>query len=131
MKKTKVLVTGVGGGGHGEQILKALKLARTPLDIVGADMTNISRGLSEVEKSFLLPPANDPSYIDVLLEKCKEYAIEVLFHGSEPELKKMSEHRERIAQAGIFLPINNREVISTCMDKFKTIEFLKEHGFKF
>ena len=131
MKKTKVLVTGVGGGGHGEQILKALKLARTPLDIVGADMTNISRGLSEVEKSFLLPPANDPSYIDVLLEKCKEYAIEVLFHGSEPELKKMSEHRERIAQAGIFLPINNREVISTCMDKFKTIEFLKEHGFKY
>ena len=131
MKRTKVLVTGIGGGGHGEQILKALKLAKIPLEIMGADMTRISRGLSEVEQSFILPPANAPEYIDVLLEKCKEHQIEVLFHGSEPELKRMSESRERIAEAGIFLPINNSKVIETCMDKFKTIEFLKEHGLKY
>lgn len=126
-----VLVTGIGGGGHGEQILKALKMAKTPMNIIGADMTELSRGLKEVETSFLLPPASDPSYIDVLLEKCREFKVEVLFHGSEPELKKMSENRDRIAAAGILLPINNQRVISMCMDKFKTIEFLEENGFTF
>ncbi|WP_305982454.1 ATP-grasp domain-containing protein [Roseivirga thermotolerans] len=131
MKNTRVLVTGIGGGGHGEQILKALKMANIPLDIIGADMTRISRGLSEVKTSFLLPPASSSEYIDVLIEKCKELDIEVLFHGSEPELRKMSEEREKIRGAGIFLPINNKQVIDTCMDKFKTVEFLKEHGFRY
>lgn len=131
MKKTRVLVTGIGGGGHGEQILKALKMAAIPLEIVGADMTPVSRGFSEVETFVLLPPASDPKYLDILLEKCKENTIEVLFHGSEPELKQMSENRERIASEGVFLPINNRVVIDTCMDKFKTAEFLRKNGFKY
>lgn len=131
MKTTKVLVTGIGGGGHGEQILKALKMASIPLEIVGADMTRISRGLSEVETSFLLPPASSPEYIDTLIEKCKELDIEVLFHGSEPELRKMSVNRKKIHDSGIFLPINTSKVIDTCMDKFRTVEFLREHGFKY
>jgi carbamoyl-phosphate synthase large subunit len=126
-----VLVTGIGGGGHGEQILKALKMSNLPLNIIGADMTLISRGLQEVDTSFLLPPASHDDYIDVLLEKCIQYEIKVLFHGSEPELKKMSDNRDRIREAGILLPINNAEVIDICMDKSKTIEFLENNGFLF
>lgn len=126
-----VLVTGIGGGSHGEQILKALKLSSLPLNIIGADMTPISRGLQEVDQSFLLPPASADDYIDVLIKNCKENNIQILFHGSEPELKKMSQNRDRIRDAGIFLPINTREVIDTCMDKFKTIEFLVENNFMF
>jgi carbamoyl-phosphate synthase large subunit len=131
MKKTKVLVTGIGGGGHGEQILKALKLAKIPLEIIGADVSLISRGLTEVNTSFILPPASDPAYIDVLIEKCIHFQVEVLFHGSEPELLKMSKNRNRFAELGIFLPINNSNVISICLDKIKTIDFLKENGFKY
>lgn len=126
-----VLVTGIGGGGHGEQILKALKMSSLPLNIIGADMTTISRGLQEVDKSFLLPPANHEDYIDVLLEKCLEHEIKILFHGSEPELKKMSQNRDRIKEAGILLPINDDRVIEMCMDKFQTIEFLEKNGFSF
>ena len=37
--KIRVMVTGVGGGGNGEQLLKALKLAETPYHLIGADIT--------------------------------------------------------------------------------------------
>ena len=37
-RRAKVLLTGIGGGGHGEQILKALRLGELEYDIVGTDV---------------------------------------------------------------------------------------------
>jgi carbamoyl-phosphate synthase large subunit len=124
-----VLITGVGGGGHGEQILKALRLAKTPLRIVGGDMSPFAAGLQRVDKAYILPPASDPKYIDVILAVCMAEGVRVLFHGSEPELKVFSRERDRLRAAGLFLPINPPDVIDVCMDKVKTAEFLSAHGF--
>lgn len=126
-----ILITGVGGGGHGEQILKALRLSDKKYRIIGTDMSPISKGLAVVDKSYIVPPATSPDYLDTILSICKENDVKVLFHGSEPELKVMSANRDRIQHEGIFLPINTTEVIDTCMDKFKTNQFLLEHGFVF
>jgi carbamoyl-phosphate synthase large subunit len=41
----------------------------------------------------------------------------------------MSAHRKQLASQGIFLPINPAQVIELCMDKAKTLEFLREKGF--
>ncbi|CCN16463.1 ATP-grasp domain-containing protein [Bordetella bronchiseptica] len=129
MQRISVLVTGVGGGGHGEQILKALRLARTRYHIIGGDMNPFSKGLAEVDKPYILPSANDPRYIDALLELCARHDVKAVFHGSEPELKAMSIARARFEQAGVFLPINPAAVIDLCMDKARTSEWLRRHGF--
>lgn len=130
-KKITVMVTGVGGGGHGEQILKALKLASDRYTIIGADMSPLSMGLSEVDIPYVVPPANHPDYLEKVLTICRKHDVKALFHGSEPELKVMSANREKIIGAGIFLPINPINVINTCIDKSKTVEFLKENGFNY
>src|SRR5919204_892565 len=101
----RALVTGVGGGGLGEQLLKALRLAPTPYHIVGSDVTPYSSGFAHVDDQVLVPPATDPQYIDVMLRLCRDREIEVVFPGSEPELRQMSAHRWRFEQAGGFLPI--------------------------
>jgi len=128
-KKITIMVTGVGGGGHGEQILKALRLAPTNYEIVGADTSACSKGLKEVDHPYLLPPASDPEYISFLLKICKKHDVRAVFHGSEPELKVMSEERDKILAAGIFLPINPTNVIDVCMDKYKTMNFLMQNGY--
>ena len=131
MKKLKVLVTGVGGGGHGEQILKALKISDGVVyDIVGADMSKFSMGLAKVRNREILPAANHPDYLQQLLELCRKYDVKALFHGSEPELRVMSHNRKVIEDAGIFLPINPASVIDLCMDKNRTAQFLNENGFQ-
>ena len=101
------------------------------LNIFGADMNVISKGLTQVEKSFILPPATSDDYIDQLLKVCKENQVKVLFHGSEPELLKMNENRSLIEKEGIFLPINSDRVLKICMDKYLTIDFLKNNNFCF
>jgi carbamoyl-phosphate synthase large subunit len=123
------MVTGVGGGGHGEQILKALRLARIPLRIVGGDITPYSSGLQKVDRAYLLPAASDPDYVDTILELCRHEHVRVLFHGSEPELKVFSRNRDRLHAAGLFVPINPAPVIELCMDKVRTCEFLSSNGF--
>ena len=123
------MVTGVGGGGHGEQILKALRLADTPYHVLGSDMSPYSTGLAVVDQACLMPPATDPDYIATLLGVCQAQGIEVLFHGSEPELKAISAARDRFTDAGILVPINPAHVIETCLDKVRTMEELERHGF--
>jgi carbamoyl-phosphate synthase large subunit len=123
------MVTGVGGGGHGEQILKALRLASTPYYIVGGDMSPFSSGLAAVDQPVLLPPASDPTYVSTLLDLCRAEEIEVLFHGSEPELRAISGARDLFAGAGVLVPINPHDVIETCLDKLKTMRALSRAGF--
>jgi carbamoyl-phosphate synthase large subunit len=123
------MVTGVGGGGHGEQILKALRLAETSYRVVGSDISPYSSGLAAVDRPCLLPRPSDPSYVETLLRVCEAEGVEVLFTGSQPELEALSASRDVFARAGIFLPINPPEVIATCLDKVRTMEALAAAGF--
>jgi carbamoyl-phosphate synthase large subunit len=128
-RRVTAMITGVGGGSHGEQILKAVRLADTPYRVVGSDMSPYSTGLGMVDQPCLMPPAGDPSYVETLLGVCGAERVDVLFHGSEPELRVLSEHREAFAEAGVFLPLNPASVIETCLDKVRTMEALAALGF--
>lgn len=128
-RRINVLITGVGGGGFGRQILKALKMAETPYTIVGTDMSPISMGLYEVDKSYVVPPATESNYISKVLDICSRENIRVLIAGSEPELLKISESRGEFAKRKILLLINTSDVLKICMDKWETYNFWVRNGF--
>ncbi len=130
-KEISVMVTGVGGGGVGEQILKSLKMSVNDYYIIGGDMQKNSRGFKLVDVPYLLPGARDPKYIPTILGLCKKHNVKVLFYGSEPELKVFSENRTVFEKEGIVLPLNPKEVIDLCMDKNQTMDWLRENNFSF
>lgn len=131
MKKINVLVTGASGGGVGEQIIKALKLSSLNLFIITTDVKINSKGLSDGHKGYVVPFANDESYIQTILNLCDENDVKVVFPGSEAELTKLSQNREVFENRKILLPINSNKVIDICTDKTKTMIFLEENGFNF
>jgi carbamoyl-phosphate synthase large subunit len=126
----RVLVTAIGGGGHGDQILKALRLA-TPgrYTIFGADANVNCPQAALVERFVTLPLAGDPEYLPTLLRACKELSVQALFHGCEPELLLFAANRQLFEAQGIFLPINDSALIQLCMNKGKTSARLAELGF--
>ena len=129
--KINILVTAVGGGGHGEQILKALLQAKNSrYCIFGADMNPYCPQFSLVSDYAVLPRADDPEFIERVLEICERFKIDVLFHGCEPELKKYSDERARFEERGIFLPINPKATIDTCLSKEKTFRVMRDLGFE-
>ncbi len=126
----RVLVTAIGGGGHGDQILKALRLAPPGrYQVFGADANPHCPQAALVERFVTLPLARDPDYMEVLLRTCKELGMQALFHGCEPELLLFAANRQRIEDVGIFLPINDTALIQLCMDKAKTNARLAALGF--
>ena len=125
--RISVLVTGVGGGGHGHEIVKALQLTGR-YRLVGLDMSPLSFGLFDLDAAYLVPPASDAAYIDSLLEICRAESIDVLLHGSEPELKAIAAHRDVFRSVGVLPLINEPSVISLCMDKSATAQTLAAAG---
>lgn len=124
-----VLVTGVGGAGIGEQILKALRLGALDLLIVGTDSTPASKGLHEVDVPQVIPRADDPRYVDALLEVCRRHGVKAVFPGSEPELLSLCRHAGRLADAGVYLAANPLAVVELCLDKAACTSWLTGHGF--
>ncbi|MDA8649874.1 ATP-grasp domain-containing protein [Alphaproteobacteria bacterium] len=125
-----ILVTAVGGEGHGSQILKALLLANNEkYRIFGADANPNCQQFSLVDGSAVLPLASSVDYMPQLFELIERFEIDVLFHGCEPELKLFAEHRDEIEECGVFLPINSSSMIKLCMDKEKTNQRLEELNF--
>lgn len=125
-----ILVTAIGGGGHGEQILKALREVNSGRYVLhGADINANSPQRVMVDRFFVTPPASSPKFIEKVLEYSSKNAIRAVFHGCEPELRAYSDARDAFAKAGILLPINPKAVIETCLDKQRTAAALRELGF--
>lgn len=124
-----VLVTGVGGGSQGNEVLKALRLADTRCRLIGVDMNPTSLGLYQTDVSYVVPPAQHPQYLPALLEVCRKEDVRVLIAGSDPELKVISAGRQSFADADILTLINDPDVIDRCLNKWSTVRFLAEKGF--
>lgn len=130
--KIKVLITAAGGGGVGEQILKALSLANKEshrYHVIAGDMNPYCPQFQMADEAVCLPSVNDEDYIKSLLAICKEKACVAIFPGSEIELSKLSANREVFAKRDILLFINPKNVIDVCMDKTATGKILTEMGF--
>ena len=124
-----VIITGVSGGSIGNEVMKALRLAKTSYHIVGVDVNPASLGLYQADEAYIVPPASDPEYIDILLELCEKKNARVLIPGSEPEMKIISANRQLFTKANTLTLINSACVIELCTDKWKTVDFLTKNGF--
>jgi len=122
--KTGILVTGIGSGGVGEQIVKALKIADR-YKIIGSNTTpNIA---VDVDSFHILPPASDNTYINKLQKLCKKLKIDVIIPGSEIELEIISKKRHKFSD--YMLPIQPDKVIDICTNKLETMKFLRNNEF--
>jgi len=128
-KPVTVVVTGVGGGGVGEQILKALRLAEKRYEIIGTDSSALSKGLASVDHAYRVPAAVDERYPEAMLAICERHAVKAVFVGSEPELRVLSKQRAAFDERSVLLTINPDDVIETCLDKDRTMRFLAANDF--
>lgn len=127
-KQVRVLIAGVGGGGYGVEIMKALRIAGRKYFIYGVDMSPLSLGLFLADKSEVVPPAASAVYAERILSICRREKIQVLIPGSDPDLKAISKKQSLFEKEKIFVPVNTPEVIDLGLNKLKTMQVLKKHG---
>jgi carbamoyl-phosphate synthase large subunit len=127
----RVLVTAIGGGGHGEQIVRALasRLDGAPqLTILGADRNPNVPQRSLVSEFIQLPSASDPSYFESLVSVISSRQIDMVFHGCEPEMHLMNQNAAELKTLGVATSLNEEKVVSLCQDKAGLDERLRQLG---
>lgn len=118
-------VTAVGGI-VGQSIIKALQ--NTEYAVIGINSEVLGVGLYAANRSYIGPYANDPKFIDRLLEICKKEDCKVIFSGLDAELMPLSKNIEKFKINGVFPAVSGSEVVETCTDKWKTFKFLKNNN---
>ena len=121
-----VAVTAVGGI-VGQSIIKAL--FKTDYSAVGINSEALGAGLYATKKSYIGLNANEPGFIDRLIEICRDAKCNIVFSGLDAELTHLSKNQSRLKKNGIFPVVSSPKVTEICGDKLKTIEFLKRNHF--
>ncbi len=117
-EKPAVIITAIGGGGYGGQILKALHLV-SPQNylLIGADAAEYCPQFGDVDHAFRLPLARDPGYLQELFALCDRFKVKAVFPGCEPELKIMAAAKDHFDARGILLMAAEQSFIELCLDK--------------
>ncbi len=125
----KTFVTGVGGG-VGQGVLKSLRMIDDlDIEIVAGDMSPHAAGLYVADEAIIVPKASAPDYVDRVIEILRSREIDYYFPGTDVELLVCAENAERIREAsGAEVVVSPVEAVRIADDKYKTCQFLRDHG---
>jgi carbamoyl-phosphate synthase large subunit len=126
-KAITVLVTGVGGGSVGRQIMKSLRLASHTYHIIGTDIVKESVGLQDADKAYLVPSAEKSRYISKILEICRKEKVGFIAPGTDKELFSITREKAIFLKHGITILANNHRLVKLCLDKGELFNYLKQH----
>ena len=78
--------------------------------------------------SFLTPLIYSEEYIPFLLEKCREYRIDLLVSLFDIDLPVLAAHSREFEEAGTTLAVSDSGMLSNCNDKYNMFLKLREAG---
>ncbi|MDB5320443.1 MAG: Carbamoyl phosphate synthase-like protein [Phycisphaerales bacterium] len=127
-RRLNVLVLGVGGN-VSQGILKALAASRLDCRVIGACVSPMSMGLYTVDRAYLSPQANDPSFLNWLIQTCRAERVDAILSGVEPVLEVLAVHAAWLrAETGALAVVSDPATLAIGNDKLRTCEWLRDHG---
>jgi len=124
----KIVVTGAGAV-LGQGIIKSLKSASMPYEILTLDPNPLSPGLYWADRSMIIPMANDPSYEQALEDILSRETPDALLIGTDVELGTFARNREAWERRfGTQILVSSEDIVEIADDKYKTVQFLERHG---
>ena len=112
------------GGAAGISAIKSLKMANFAGRIISTDSNPLSAGFFLCEKGIVVPKADDPSFVQKLLEIIKENKIEVLMPSAGFDIVPYSENRKLIEENNCVPVVSDKEDLEKCLDKELTFKAL-------
>lgn len=75
------------------------------------------------DSSFAVPRLDDSSYVNFLIDKCKQHGISLIIPAIDTELLILAQHRDKFLKNGIFPLVVSEDFVNTCLDKRLTHQF--------
>lgn len=121
-----ILMCSVGRRG---ELLKDFKKSMSEgSKIVATDLSPYAPALYFADKQYLVPRIDDPSYIDTIINICKEEKIDAITTFIDPEIEILAKNRNRFSELGVEVLTPYEETANLCFDKYKMFNKLSECG---
>ncbi len=96
--------------------------------IVGTDMSDDKTILQMVDAYYKVPSANDPGYIDVILDICKKEKVDVVLPFMSADLLPMIDRLADFEKIGTKVSVSDRRSVEITTNKYLFYEFLKQNN---
>ena len=117
----RILCTGAGGPA-GINFVESLRAVSEKIYLVGTEASEYYLHTMSTDTKYLVPKANEPSYIDRLNEIIRREKIDFLHAQPDVEVEVVSEGREKL-EALTFLP--SKQAVRACQDKLASANVWK------
>lgn len=98
--------------------------------VYAADCSKLAPALYDADYYFILPKITEESYIEEVMQICKEYNIKAVLSLIDPELSLLAKYKQKFLQIGTIPVISDYDKIELCFDKYKFYIFLESIGLK-
>lgn len=119
------VLTTESGGPAAVGLIKSLRALGDMVHIVATDANPLAAGLHLADNQEVVPYADDPAYIDSLLRVVEKYKVDFILPTGEHDLQALAQNRTLFERAGCSIFISSYEAVSTCQDKFKFYQALR------
>ena len=96
--------------------------------VITTDCSNLAPALYVADGHHIVPRIDDPTYIDTILDICREERIGLCLSLIDPELVLLSQNVERFTAAGTMVMISSAEAVNRAFDKWEMFRFCQSHG---
>lgn len=131
MEEIGILVTGVGPGSTGEQVVKALRAGRRRYRVAVGNVDVARAVVAPGAERVALPPASDPDYLVALAAASDRVGARFVVPGTDVELVRVAAGRAELARRTEAIPlVNEPAVIDLCSDKGETAAAVARAGLR-
>jgi carbamoyl-phosphate synthase large subunit len=96
--------------------------------IIGTSNTPWTPGFSRCDETLVLPPIRSDEYVPSLLAECRRLGVSGLLSFFDPDVHKLSAHRNELGEAGVLAWIPARRASTIAFDKLETWRSLSAMG---
>ena len=98
--------------------------------IIATDMQLSAPALQVADIRLEVLAVYSPEYVNITLEICREYGVDVLISLNDLELPILAENKSRFEELGVRVIVSDPDVIDICFDKYKTAQWVESLGLK-
>jgi len=125
-----VMITGVGAV-IGQGIIKSLQDQKIQYRLIGIDADPHSVGFQWTDNNYTVPRANDPRWMDSIIEICNRERVVLILPGIVQDVKSFLHHFEKIVNNTHALPLlNSPEALRVGFDKWELYLFSTQNNIK-
>ena len=119
-RKLTILITGAGAPGiRGTLFAIRNNPPKTSVRVVGTDISNDAIGRHFVDAFHQLPAPEHSSYLDELVDVCRQERVSVVLPQTTREIAVLSRCKSQLAEHDVRVVVANADAIEMANDKFQ------------